>query len=553
MEPPRIPASDEGKGGRRRAALRLPLQIVAVSWKDLAETVAPILLLCLLAIALTAFLVRPAPPHSLTMITGPKGSNFERVGMQYQKILARSGVKLKLVPSEGSLENLGRLVDRKSGIDIGLVQSGVPIPGSEAAQAAGAATTGNTTAAAVSPISDSGNMTGTAPPAGASSGAGPPAGPAPPPNAAAAAGSGASATAANGGGATNAQAVGAGTSGPDISNMVSLGSVFYQPLTIFYRSPQPIERLSQLAGKRIAIGPVGSGTQFLALALLKGNEIEPHGKTELISMEGEESKTALLAHKVDAIFLSGDSASSATIREMLHTEGIRLFNFVQADAYVRRFHYLSKLEVPAGSFDLGENLPPTSINMLSPTVEIVGHTNLHPALCDLLIEAAYEVHGKASVLQAAGQFPNATTSAFPISDEASRYYRTGDKSFLYRFLPFWLASILNRALVVIVPMLVVIIPGLRVLPQLYSWRVNSRIHRRYGELMALERESLGRLTDERRTALLDRLAEIEKVVIRTRMPGSHAEQIYILRQHIGFVRSKLSRSGAPAEAAPAHV
>jgi TRAP-type uncharacterized transport system substrate-binding protein len=135
--------------------------------------------------------------------------------------------------------------------------------------------------------------------------------------------------------------------------------MFYVPLTIFYRSPVPLQRLSQLRGQRIAIGPPGSGTRSLALDLLKANEIVPQGQTQLLDLEGEAARAALLAQRVDAIFLTGDSAAPDTIREMLHTPGIRLFEFPQADAYVRRFHYLSKLELPAGAFDLGENLPPT--------------------------------------------------------------------------------------------------------------------------------------------------------------------------------------------------
>jgi hypothetical protein len=242
---------------------------------------------------------------------------------------------------------------------------------------------------------------------------------------------------------------------------------------------------------------------------------------------------------VDAVFLTGDSASPATIREMLHTDGIRLFDFSQANAYVRRFPYLSKLNVPAGAFDLGENLPPTDISLLAPTVELVAHSNLHPALCDLLIEAATQVHGHASVLQTAGQFPNPSIHTFPISSEAARYYKSGDRSFIYRYLPFWLASLLSRLLVVIVPLFVVIVPSLRYAPLLYRWRINSRIHRRYGELMELERQALGALSDEQRAELLKQLEAIEKSVISRRMPGSHAEQVYVLREHIDFVRKRL--------------
>src|SRR5262249_4890637 len=155
------------------------------------------------------------------------------------------------------------------------------------------------------------------------------------------------------------------------------------------------------------------------------------------------------------------------------------------------------------------------------------------------IEAATQVHARASVLQSAGQFPNPSIHTFPISAEAARYYKSGDRSFIYRYLPFWLASLISRLLIVIVPLFVVIVPSLRYVPLLYRWRIDSRIHHRYGELMELERQSLETLSDERRATLLERLQTIEKSVISRRMPGSHAEQVYVLREHIDFVRKKL--------------
>ena len=448
---------------KRKAALRLPLKITVVSWWALAQTLGPFLLLAALSLWAAVHFVRSAPPHTLIMSGGPKGSTFATNAEKYRKILARNGIELKIIESEGSLENLNRLADPKSHVDIALVQSGLP-------------------------------------------------------------------------------------ANSETNDLESLGSMFYQPLTIFYRSSKPLLRLSELRSQRIAIGPEGSGTRFLALALLKANEIVPQGPTRLLDLEGEAARTALLNRQVDAVFLTGDSASPATTVEMLHTEGIRLFDFSQANAYVRRFPYLNKLVVPAGAFDIGEDIPSFDINLLAPTVELVAHSNLHPALCDLLIEAAFEVHNHASVLQTAGQFPSPVAHTFPISSEAARYYKSGDRSFTYRYLPFWLASLLNRTLVVLVPIFVVVIPGLRYLPQLYSWRINSRIHRRYGELMAVERETLGSVSEDRRAALLDRLTEIERSIITHKVPGSHAEQIYLLRQHIGFVRENLRRGTAAAPA-----
>ncbi len=453
-----------GDGSKRTASrFRLPSKVTAISWRDLAQTLGPILTLCVLGIVVALHFVRPAPPDSLTIASGPAGSRFSIVAQQYQKILARNGITLHILATQGSLDNLDRLAAANGGVDVAFVQSGVSKVDAD-------------------------------------------------------------------------------------TDLISLGSVFYQPLPIFYRSPKPLARLSQLRGHRIAIGPPGSGTRSLALALLEANGIEPGGRTELLEREGEAARSALLHGQADAIVLSGDSAAPATIREMLHAPGIRLFDFPQADAYVRRFRYLSKLELPPGTFDLGENLPPTRINMLAPTVELVAHSSLHPALSDLLIEAAIEVHGRATLLQQAGQFPTPLMHDFPISADAARYYKSG-RSFAYRFLPFWLASLLDRALVLLVPIVVVVIPSLRYLPALYNWRIKNRINRRYGQIMALERQALGELSAEQRAALLERLAQIEKAVIALKVPGSHADQTYVLREHLQFVRENLARSAHGSAAA----
>ncbi|MES2491003.1 MAG: TAXI family TRAP transporter solute-binding subunit [Pseudomonadota bacterium] len=334
----------------------------------------------------------------------------------------------------------------------------------------------------------------------------------------------------------------------DVSNLASLGSVFYQPVSIFYRAPKAIERLSQLKGKRIAVGREGSGTRFLALALLKANGIKPdEGPTKLESMEGAVAMQALLDHKVEAIFLSGDSAATSNLRQLLHTPGVIMFDYPQAEGYLRRFRYLSKIEIPAGAFDLGENLPAKPTIMLAPTVELIARQDLHPALSDLLIEAAREVNGRATLMQKAGEFPAPLQRDIPISNDATRYYQSG-KGFMYRNLPFWLASLLDRTLVVLLPILVVLIPGLRMVPSIYGWRIKNRIYRYYGDLMALERAALQPLDTVEREALMQRLSDIENAVITVKMPAAFADQIYVLRQHINFVRMRLVPAAPAAEA-----
>jgi hypothetical protein len=227
------------------------------------------------------------------------------------------------------------------------------------------------------------------------------------------------------------------------------------------------------------------------------------------------------------------------MKGLLLTPGVRLLNFTQADGYARRISYLNKLELPQGSLDFGKDIPPSDVYIVGPTVELLARPNLHPALCDLLIEAAQEVHGSASLLKRKGEFPAPLEHDYPISPEASRYYKSG-KSFFYRWLPFSLASIVNRVLVVFVPLLIVLIPGLRAIPAILKWRVRLQLYRRYRALLGVERELPGTLTRPQREQLLARLEEIEKSVNRMKVPASFADQFYGLRGDIAFVRERLS-------------
>ena len=458
--------SEETSSKKRTPLSRLPKipKMPRILWRDLLQSVAPVLLVCVVAIGLAVHFVRPAPPRALVISSGPEGSSFHRNAERYRKILERNDIQLELRPSSGSLENLDRLADPESGVDVAFVQGGVSIE-------------------------------------------------------------------------------------RDTSDLVSLGSVFYQPLSIFYRSEKPLSFLSELKGKRVVVGAEGSGTAFLAMALLKANGIEPEGPTELINLKADGSRQALLDGDVDAIFLSGDSAAPAIIRELMRTDGIRLYDFPQAAGYTRRFRYLSKLELPAGAFDLGRNLPAAPLNMLAPTVELLARADLHPALSDLLIEAAREVNGRAGLFQAAGEFPAPLQHDYPISAEAERFYKSG-KTIAYRYLPFWLASLLDRTLVVLVPLIVVLVPALRLVPMLYGWRITNRINRRYGEVMALERAALSPLTPDQKAALIERLSEIERSIIGAKMPEAYADQIYILRRHIKFVRERLTYPQGRESTAP---
>ncbi|MCE5193933.1 MAG: ABC transporter substrate-binding protein [Nitrospiraceae bacterium] len=415
-----------------------------------------IILISLIMILAVYWFFHSAPPKTIIITSGQEGSLFYKNAEKYAKILARNGVKLKIIPSQGSLENLKRLSDPSFRVDVGFVQGGL-------------------------------------------------------------------------------------AAGINTENIVSLGSIFYEPLRIFYISAKPIDLLSQFEGKRIAIGEEGSGTRAVALALLAANGIKPNGSAKLLNIDGEDAAKALLEGKADAIFLMADSASGDIMRKLMRAPSVKLFNFTQADGYTRRIRYLSKLYLPKGTLDFGKNLPAQDVYLVSPTVELIVRADIHPALSDLLLEAAREIHGRAGLFQKKGEFPAPIENEFRISDDAARFYKSG-KSFLYRYLPFWLASLVNRILVVFVPLIILLIPGFRIIPALYRWKIKLSIYRWYRALLRLEQDILMRSTTEKNEEILGRLDNIEKAVNSMKVPVSFAEQFYVLRGHIGFVRSRLTNS-----------
>jgi hypothetical protein len=272
------------------------------------------------------------------------------------------------------------------------------------------------------------------------------------------------------------------------------------------------------------------------------NGIKPGGPTKLLEMDDEEAEAALLAGKIDAVFMMSDSASSTTLHELLHKPGIKLFDFSQADAYTRRLTYLHKVVLPKGSIDFGKNIPDQDISLVSPTVELIARPDLHPALSDLLLEAATEVHSRAGLTHSRGEFPVALEHEYHISADAARFYKSG-KSFLYRYMPFWLASLINRVLVVFIPMFLILIPGLKSIPAIYRWQMRLRILRWYRALLLLEADFTAGATSEKLEELLRKLTNIEQAVNKMKLPASFADQFYALRYNIGLARERFTNTG----------
>ena len=323
----------------------------------------------------------------------------------------------------------------------------------------------------------------------------------------------------------------------DDSGLLSLGSLFYEPVWVFYRGERDLTRLTDLRGKRIAIGQEGSGVRQLAQQLLAANEIE--AGDHLVPLSGLSAAEELQQGRIDAAFIIA-SESAPVVQVLLRSPGIRLMSFAQSGAYQRRFPFLTKLTFPQGVADLVRDFPPNDIKVLAPTANLIVRDDLHPALQSLLLQAASEVHGKSGFFQDQGEFPSYKDQMLPLSPDAARYFKSGP-SFLQRYLPFWLAVLVDRLIVLLLPVVALLIPLLKVAPAIYTWRVRSKVFRCYGELKFLEDDLKNHFDRARLAEYRSRLDALEDEAVQLHVPLGFTDLVYTLREHVNLVRGILDK------------
>jgi TRAP-type uncharacterized transport system substrate-binding protein len=424
----------------------------ATRHRRLFRTIALALLL-LLPVVLAAMLWRSLPPRSVTMATGAAGGAYHNLGGRYREILARDGVRLNLVETNGALDNLARLRDPRSGINVALVQGGI-------------------------------------------------------------------------------------TSERESLGIVSLGTLGYEPVWVFYRGFELRTATGWAKGKRIAVGPEGSGTHKLALDLFGTMGLDL-GEVRLSDLAGDAAADALLRGELDMAMVVA-SWEMPVVRRLLTADSIKTVSFPRADAHVALRPYLTKLILPQGVANLARNRPPADVTLVAPKFSLAVRSDLHPAIQYLLLRAAAEVHAAPGPFQRAGQFPAAEPIDFPLSETARNYYKSGSP-FLQRYLPFWLAALASQLLIVFIPLVGIAYPLLRFGPALYGWGMRRRIYQVYGELKFVDAQLDVRDAKAPVDDLLVEIDRLEHYVNHMRTPLAFAQMLYTLRHHISLVRARLEK------------
>ena len=339
--------------------------------------------------------------------------------------------------------------------------------------------------------------------------------------------------------------------GQEVAGVNSLGRMFQEPVWIFYQGQETLRKLTDLAGKRVMIGPAGSATAALAVRLLNASGVTPDTAT-LINAELPDTVEALEQNRADAAFLVL-APEARTVKRLFDSPKARLMSVVQADAYVQRFPFLRSAELKEGVIDFARDLPPADTKMLATTAALVVRDELHPALASLLTQAAIEVHrqprlnakGEAGAFQRANAFPLAEDQEYPLSPEAQRVYKSGPP-FFQRYLPFGLATLADRLMVMLVPLLGVLLPVMKFAPALYAWRIRQRIVYWYRELRKIEADAGSEPGPAEIASALAEIERVEQAVNRLPVPLAFANQLYDLRGHIDVVRRRLTAARGDA-------
>ena len=324
--------------------------------------------------------------------------------------------------------------------------------------------------------------------------------------------------------------------------LAGLGSVFYEPLWIFYRDKRVLERSFELAGRKIAIGAPGSGTAELGRALAASSGLD-QSPTVLVELGGLAAADALASGAIDAAFFVS-AVDGPAVTRLLAARDVRLMDMRHADAYVRRMPYLHKIVLPEGVVDMQHNVPPQTVTLVALTSNLIARDELHPVGVELLLTAARRVHGGATLLHPANVFPAPLDASVPLATDAERFYKDRP-GLLRRWLPFWLAIWLERTLFILVPLAAVAVPLFAYLPKIYDWRMRRRLDHWYRELKRLEHAT------ERGTAVdkqLERIDEIEALVNRLKVPMGYLDRLYTLRTHATYVRGVLGHRARLATA-----
>jgi TRAP-type uncharacterized transport system substrate-binding protein len=318
-------------------------------------------------------------------------------------------------------------------------------------------------------------------------------------------------------------------------DLLSLGRINYQIYWIFHRADEPLDDLRQLKGKRIAVGPPGSGQRITTEKILGISGVTPENST-LLNLSTQGAEVALSDGRIDALFLP-IALDAPILLTLLNNPRLRPMSFTEAEAVTRIFPFLARLVLPRAVIDFEKIVPATDLILIATPNVVLVRNDIHPALIDLLAQTIVEAHGKPGIFQQAGEFPTLIDPEYPLAPSARDFYKNGP-SFLNRYLPFWMTSYAQRIIAVLVAVVAIVLPVFSYAPKLYLWFVRDRMRKLYRRLRIVDKALLTELTAADVQSLQADLESIDRAA--SIVPMRNSDLLFDLRTHIDRTRTQLA-------------
>jgi len=339
--------------------------------------------------------------------------------------------------------------------------------------------------------------------------------------------------------------VGAGT--PDsrqAPKLLSVGLIANVPYWIFYSSTESLDSLPQLKGKRIAVGPEGSGPRNATERMLSKANINSKTAT-LLPYAGSAAADALNDGKVDVAFILSAPEAPA-VRALLANPRVRLMVLPTAEGVTRIFPDLVRLVLPEGAIEIDPPNPPNDVTLIGTTARVLIRDDVHPAIVQLLARIMKEEHEGPGLFQRSGEFPKPIDPKFPVAQIAIDYYKNGP-SLLQGYLPFWMTIYAQRMIALMLATLAIVFPVFTIAPRLYGWFVREHLGKLYRRLRVVENALQAPLTAAKIETLQRELADIDQAA--GVLPMRNSDLYFMLRYHLDRTRSRLVEASQTAEAA----
>jgi TRAP-type uncharacterized transport system substrate-binding protein len=331
-------------------------------------------------------------------------------------------------------------------------------------------------------------------------------------------------------------------------NLLSLGRINYQIYWIFHRAAEPLDDLRQLKGKRIAVGPPGSGQRVTTEKILGISGVNSENST-LLNLSTQSAEAALNDGQIDALFLP-IALDAPILQTLLKNPRLRPMSFTEAEAVTRIFPFLARLVLPRAVIDFERIVPTTDLILIATPNVVLVRNDIHPALIDLLAQAIVETHGKPGIFQQAGEFPTLIDPEYPLAQSARDFYKNGP-SFLNRYFPFWMTSYGQRVVAVLVAVVAIVLPVFSYAPKLYLWFVRDRMRKLYRRRRIVDKTLLAELTAANVQSLQTDLESIDRAT--SSVPMRNSELFFDLRTHIDRTRAHIAMRLAEPPSKPAKV